>query len=43
MYQDLDDLSIQIEYEQKRQPKWALKRFFKEIKILAIIFVIMFL
>lgn len=43
MYQNLDDLSIQIEYEQQRKPKWSFKRFFKEIKILAVIFVIMFL
>jgi hypothetical protein len=43
MYQTLEDLEIQAEYEKKRKPKHSFKAVFGEMKILAVIFVAIFL
>jgi hypothetical protein len=43
MHQTLEDLEIQLEYEQKRKPKHRFKRFFKEMKVLVVVFAVVFL
>ncbi|MDR0650939.1 MAG: hypothetical protein LBG59_06150 [Candidatus Peribacteria bacterium] len=43
MYETLEDIEIQFEYEKLRAPKFSLKTCFKEIKVLLIIFISIFL
>ncbi|MDR0369446.1 MAG: hypothetical protein LBH96_02705 [Candidatus Peribacteria bacterium] len=43
MYQTLEDLEIQSEYEKSRAPKFSLRVIFREMKVLIIIFVSIFL
>ncbi|MDR2415674.1 MAG: hypothetical protein LBD75_03555 [Candidatus Peribacteria bacterium] len=43
MYQTLEDIEIQFEYEKLRAPKCSLQTFFRETKVLLIIFISIFL
>ena len=43
MYKTLEDLEIQAEYEAKRRKKSPLKKLFWEIKVLFVIFILIFL
>jgi hypothetical protein len=43
MRKTLEDLEIQLEYEQMRKPKHHFRGFFREVRVLIVIFAIVFL
>jgi hypothetical protein len=43
MHPTLEDLEIQLEYEQMRKPKQHFRHFFREMRVLIVIFAIVFL